>query len=58
MGEFLDLIVADKLTREERYNLCKACPHFQPKMKRCRLCGCFMKLKTKIMFAECPDGRW
>jgi hypothetical protein len=54
----LDLIVADKLTRDERYRMCEACPHFQPKMKRCRLCGCFMKIKTKIMFAECPAGKW
>ena len=54
----LDLIVADRITRDERYKMCEACPHFQPTMKRCRLCGCFMKLKTKIMFAECPEGKW
>ena len=58
MSGFIDLIVVDQMTREERYDICKECPHFKPKLKRCEVCGCFMKLKTKLMFARCPEGKW
>ncbi len=54
----LDLLLADKYTAESRYKTCKECPHFKPKSKRCELCGCFMKIKTKIIFTECPINKW
>ncbi len=54
----LDLIKADELTANSRYETCKKCEHFLPKFKRCKLCGCFMKIKTKIIFTECPIKKW
>ena len=49
-----------KLTYEQRYEICKKCPHFIKFWKTCKLCGCFMPLKTKIRWVECPDepARW
>ena len=49
-----------KLSHEERYNICKECPNLDKKWKVCKVCNCFMPLKTKIRWAECPEEppRW
>lgn len=47
--------------REERYNICKACPHFIEDSKRCSQCGCFMEAKTWIAGSPkllCPKNKW
>lgn len=47
--------------REERYNICKACPHFIEESKRCSECGCFMEAKTWIGADPkmlCPKQKW
>lgn len=41
-----------------RYNMCVRCEFFKPVTKRCSQCGCFMKLKTTILKASCPKGKW
>jgi len=43
---------------EERYEICKECPHFLAISKQCAKCGCFMHLKTKLVHAECPINKW
>lgn len=43
---------------ESRLNLCQACEHFKQNGSRCKLCGCFMKLKTELEKAKCPIGKW
>ena len=49
-----------KLSHEERYKICKECPNLDKKWKVCKVCNCFMPLKTKIRWAECPEEppRW
>ena len=49
-----------KLSHEERYNICKECPNLDKRWKVCKLCNCFMPLKTKLRWAECPEEppRW
>jgi len=54
----LDFLLADQLTANARYKVCEQCRHFKPKIKQCDLCGCFMKIKTKIIFTECPIHKW
>lgn len=47
--------------REERYNICKACPHFIEESKRCSECGCFMEAKTWLAADPkmlCPKQKW
>ena len=47
--------------REERYDVCKACPAFRKKDKRCSECGCFMEAKTFIAGDPdqlCPLKKW
>ena len=42
----------------ERMSICETCEHFYAPAKRCKLCGCYMEMKTKFINMECPDGRW
>ena len=49
-----------KLSHEERYKICIKCPNLDKTWKVCKVCNCFMPLKTKIRWAECPEEppRW
>jgi|TARA_Y100000033_G_C2755193_1_gene116009 hypothetical protein len=50
-----------KEVREERYDICKQCPHFVEESKRCSQCGCFMEAKTWIGGDPdelCPKSKW
>ena len=47
--------------REGRYAICKTCPSFDSKSKRCGECGCFMEAKTWIGGDPdklCPLKKW
>lgn len=48
------------MTSEEKMKVCEACEFYKPKTKQCRLCGCFMPLKTLFPGQKCPDWppRW
>ena len=41
-----------------RYSMCTDCEYFIKTTKQCAKCGCFMHLKTKLLHAECPIGKW
>mgnify|MGYP003352943519 CR=1 FL=1 len=47
-----------KEIRQERLDICRACPHFISLTSQCRKCGCIMPLKTKLKDASCPVGKW
>ena len=47
--------------RNERYDMCKACPAFIEKSKRCSECGCFMEAKSWVggnPDVLCPLKKW
>ena len=53
---------AKKLS-DERLAICKECPHSRDLYARgwinyCNICGCMLKIKTRIKSNKCPDGRW
>jgi len=48
-------LVSDEI--DERWIICQACPELTSG-NRCRQCGCFMKLKTKLKAAKCPLDKW
>ena len=52
--------VSGKESHHKRYEICLECEHLNKFWKFCNLCGCFMPLKTKLRWAECPDepARW
>ena len=59
INEFADYLkrklVSDDI--EGRWAICQACPELT-NANRCKQCGCFMKLKTKIKAAKCPIDKW
>ena len=56
--EKLDAVAVTAEQREERYDICKACPELIPVTNTCKKCGCFMAAKTHLAYAECPIGKW
>ena len=42
----------------ERLKVCVECSHFRKTARQCDLCSCFMDLKTKMLEATCPAGKW
>lgn len=55
------------LTRKSRYvadaektrrvKICKECPMLT-KLQRCKQCGCFVGLKTRLTTERCPLEKW
>ena len=48
----------DENLEKERYDICLSCPELIALTKQCKQCGCVMPLKTKLMNAVCPLGKW
>lgn len=44
----------------ERKGKCDACPWFNAQRDRCGhfKCGCYLRVKTRLVAEKCPDGRW
>lgn len=40
-----------------KLEICKQCDQLG-ELDRCKLCGCFMQLKTVMPFSTCPIGKW
>lgn len=60
-GQFIQHGKVSNDIREERYAICKSCPHFIEDSKRCSECGCFMEAKTWIGGDPkllCPKKKW
>lgn len=51
-------IFATKEVELQRFELCKNCEHFTHEENRCKICGCFMQSKVKLIAAKCPAGKW
>jgi hypothetical protein len=43
---------------KERLKVCDECEFFGRLLRQCKLCGCFMDLKSKLLEAECPADKW
>lgn len=42
---------------QERWDACNDCEFLTEKL-RCKKCGCFMRLKTRVAKMKCPIGKW
>jgi len=51
-------IAASADLEKERLKVCEGCPEFAKLARQCRMCGCFMDMKVKLLEAECPAGKW
>lgn len=59
-GLYNSMILNEEIEKiaQERLEICKGCEHFSTPDKvvtasKCNLCGCYMKLKSRVMSAEC-----
>lgn len=43
--------------RNKRLEICKSCPNLIMG-NICKLCGCWMPLKTYFPNQKCPDNKW
>ena len=43
---------------DARMAICNDCDRLINVTKQCRECGCFMVMKTKLINASCPLGKW
>lgn len=46
----------EEILRREQF--CRSCEHFVFGQKRCKLCGCFAALKSRMRSQHCPIGKW
>ena len=55
--KFADAIkIVDEYILKSRRELCEACPF---KMgKRCTICTCYIKQKTRLSTESCPKNKW
>ena len=42
--------------QQKRIQTCVACEHHTG--MRCKVCGCFTHVKSKMMHEDCPIGKW
>lgn len=44
--------------RAERWNICQGCEKLYKPTSTCKLCGCFMQVKTYMPNQKCPANKW
>lgn len=57
---------SDEEEKQRRMEICTGntekgipqCPSYDKEQNRCRECGCFLNLKTRMESGSCPLGRW
>jgi len=45
------------MTPEEKYNICKSC-EFLRNNNTCKKCNCFMPVKVRMSWFNCPIKNW
>ena len=50
------VLLHDSNIIDKRWAECLGCEHFIKATGSCKKCGCFMKIKTRIASASCPDN--
>jgi hypothetical protein len=56
--EEMDLSSSTTRSPSERLEVCRACPFIFAPTMTCKKCGCFMRVKTHLKSASCPEGKW
>jgi hypothetical protein len=48
----------DSIDLKARMVVCRECEKFNKHLAQCKVCKCFMPVKTKIKSSKCPLGKW
>ena len=51
-------LLIPKQNYKNRLNICFDCPSYNPTLKQCKECGCFLILKAAFKSTKCPLGKW
>jgi hypothetical protein len=51
-------ILAPEDAVEERLKKCEPCLFFDPELRQCNKCSCFVDVKAQLATETCPEGRW
>ena len=43
---------------EDRMAVCRGCVYYSSLLGNCKICTCFMKVKSRISSQSCPKGYW
>ena len=43
---------------EDRMTICKGCVYYSKVLGNCKICKCFMKIKSRISSQSCPQNYW
>lgn len=49
--------IANNEVYSERLKICGECEN-KLKFDICKLCGCYIPAKAKLLLIECPDNKW
>jgi len=49
---------APESVAKARWDLCSSCDKLYKPTNTCKLCGCFMVVKTNLRNVKCPIGKW
>lgn len=41
-----------------RMAVCRECDKFNKHLAQCKVCKCFMPVKTRLSGSKCPLGKW
>lgn len=58
VGNPLALVMACEEERARRMEACKVCERYVERSGRCAVCGCFVRLASAVLRADCPIGKW
>jgi len=47
-----------QLEPNQRIDICNECKELTKLTRQCKLCFCFMDVKTKLKNKFCPKGKW
>lgn len=53
-----EIVRASASEIDRRLAICKTCEHFVDNPMKCRKCGCFLNLKTRLETEHCPIAKW
>ena len=60
----IDLFKVSELEANRRMDICKGCEFLKGfewrgvVYPKCKKCGCFMNVKTKLIGVKCPEDKW
>ena len=52
------ILLANQEKIQQRMDICYKCNCLDIKTVRCKLCGCFMKIKVRLDGSKCPAHKW